>query len=140
MRRLALALIVVLLIPTAVHAYTCNSAGCSFEADYTEPATLTNGQPLTDLTTTTISYTVSTDGGAPGAAKVVSVPASKPAGGGVIAKTITDAALTPGHTYTISATVTATSTAFGTSASSPSASLLMNNGVSPNPTAAPVLK
>lgn len=121
-------------------AYTCGSGGCTWDSGYGEPVTLTNGQPLTDLVNCTISYTTAVDGGTPGPAKTVSVPASKATGGGSISKTNTDAAMVPGHTYAISETVTCTSTAFGTSAPSAAAALTMNSGVAPNPPAAPVLK
>ncbi len=143
MRRslIALAMIAGALAGVSVaHAYMCNSTGCNWESDYTEPSTLTNGQPLTDLSGCTLSYTTAVDNAAPGPAKTVTVVASKPGGGGAMVKTNTDAAMVPGHTYTIAETVSCTSTAFGTSAPSPAASLTMNNGVTVNPTAAPVLK
>jgi hypothetical protein len=100
---------------------------------YVEPGALTNGQPLTDLSHTTITYTISVDGAAPGAAKTVTVPASKPGGGGAIDKVITEAGLMPPHTYTISATATATSAAYGTSAATAAGQKVMNHGVTAQP-------
>lgn len=132
--------LLVLALAVPASAYTCNQSGCTWTTSYVEPSALTNGQPLTDLASCTLIYTTSVDGGAPGPAKSVASAASKPSGGGTINKTITDAAMAPNHTYAISEVVTCTSTAFGTSAPSASATLPMNNGVAPNPTAAPTLQ
>ena len=126
---------------SAASAYTCNAQGCDWETGYTEPGTLTNGQALTDLTNCTANYTTSIDGAAPGPVKTFSIAASRPQGGQVVTKRNTDATMLPNHTYLVSETVTCTSAAFGTSAPSAPASLLMNNGVSPSPISpAPTLR
>src|SRR5882724_12231451 len=132
MMRWIVTALLVLALAVPASAYTCGSSGCSWVSSYVEPAALTNNQPLTDLASCTLTYTTSVDGGAPGPAKTVTSAASRPIGGGTISKTITDAAMAPNHTYAISEVVTCTSTAFGTSAPSASATLPMNNGVSPN--------
>jgi hypothetical protein len=130
-RFLMLFAVLVASLPGLALAYTCTpTGGCTFNVQYTEPAMLTNGTALTDLANTTITYTIAVDGGAPGAAKTVTVPASKPTGGSNIDKAITEPTLGPPHTYTISATATATSAAYGTSAASAPASKALNNGVS----------
>lgn len=122
-----------LLFAMPAWGYTCDTTGCTWETKYTEPATLTNGQPVTDLTSCTATYTVSKDGAAPDPTlgKSFVVAASKPAGGGAIVKNNSDPAMLPPHTYTIAETVKCTSTAFGTSAPSAPANLLMNSGVAP---------
>jgi len=74
-------------------AFTCTPTGCTFNAKYTEPTTVNTGAPLTNLSSTTVSYQIAVDGAAPGAAKTVSVPASSPNGGGAIVKAIVDPAL-----------------------------------------------
>jgi len=137
------ALGLVLLVMRPAFAYTCDTTGCTWSTSYTEPATLTNGQALTDLVTCTATYTVSKDGATPlpAATKSFVIPASKPSGGGVVTKNNTDATMLPPHTYAIQETVVCASTAFGTSAPSAPGSLLMNSGVSPNPVpSAPTLQ
>ena len=130
---LSLAAMVVAFTYSAL-AYTCTpTGGCTFNVQYVEPGTLTNGQPLTDLSGTTITYTIAVDGGTPSAPKTVTVPASRPSGGGAIDRVITEAGLVPPHTYTISATATATSTAYGTSAATAVGQKVMNHGVTPQP-------
>ncbi len=115
-------------------AYTCTAAGgCTFEIDYTEPASLTNAQPITDLTSCTVTYAIATDGGAAGSLKTLAVPATKPGGGGAVVKTVAEPSLTPPHTYTVvSPTVACTSTAFGTGLPLTGTPLVMNSGVAPN--------
>jgi hypothetical protein len=134
MRR-AMALVVCALVvaPLSAWAYTCNGTGCTWNTRYTEPSTLTNAQPLTDLTGCTATYTFAVDGGAPSAPKVFAIAASRPTGGQLVNKTNIDATMAPGHTYLISETVACASTAFGTGAPSAPATLLMNNGVAPSP-------
>ncbi len=129
-------------VSTAGHAYTCDTTGCTWQTSYTEPGALTNGQPLTDLQSCTATYTVSKDGAAsdPALSKSFVIPASRPAGGGVIVKNNSDPAMLPPHTYAITERVACASTAFGTSAPSAPASLLMNSGVAPSPSGAPTLQ
>lgn len=120
--------------------YTCNGSGCTWSTQYTEPSTLNNNQPLTDLASCTATYTIAIDGAQAGAGKTFLIPASRPSGGQVVTRNNTDATMIPGHTYRISETISCTSVAFGTGAQSAPGMLLMNNGVSPNPPAAPVLQ
>lgn len=123
------ALIALAVAPTAAHAYTCNASGCTWQSSYTEPSTLTNGQPLTDLTGCTASYSTSKDGGAASGPQSFVIAATKPQGGGVATKNNSDATMTPGHIYVINETVACNSTAFGTGQPSSPATLQMNNGV-----------
>ncbi len=144
-RQLLLALLSALLLGLAMigaaDAYTCNAGGCTWNSSYTEPSTLTNGQPLTDLTGCTMTYSKAVDGGAPGSGGSFVIAASKPAGGGAILSDHLDATMLPGHTYVVAETVACNSTAFGTGLSSPSSNPLpMNNGVTTNATGAPTLK
>ena len=135
---IALVLAIVLLIAVrAALAYTCNASGCTFEFTYTEPTTLTNGQPLSDLVNCTISWSKAVDVAAAVAQAPVSVPASRPQGGTAIVKVITDPTALPNHVYAVQATgATCTSTAFGTSAPSAAGNVLpMNNGVASSPPA-----
>jgi hypothetical protein len=132
MKTLAL-LLALLLVPVVAHAYTCNASGCTWNSGYTEPSTLTNGQPLTDLTGCTASYTVSVDGATAGAPKTFAIAASKPQGGGVISANNTDATMAAPHTYRVTETVACNSTAFGTGVPGAPATLLMNNGVTTSP-------
>jgi hypothetical protein len=136
-RRLLAALFAVIVVAmglvwaAASYAYTCDTTGCTWQTSYTEPATLTNGQPLTDLQSCTATYTVSKDGAAsdPALTKSFVIPASKPAGGGVVVKNNSDPGMLPPHTYAITERIACTSTAFGASAPSAPASLPMNSGV-----------
>lgn len=122
-------------ITSTGYAYTCNASGCTWQTGYTEPATLTNGQAITDLQSCTATYKVSVDGASPGPSKSFTIAASKPAGGGVIAFNFTDATMVAPHTYAISETVKCTSAAFGTGADTLPSSLSMNNGVTVPPPA-----
>lgn len=143
-RRIGLVLllaVVGLVRPVLADPYTCDAAtGCTWQTGYVEPATLTNGQPITDLVNCTATYTTAVDGGAPGPAKTFTIAASRPTGGQAVTKNNTDATMAPPHSYLISETVKCTSATMGTSAPSPSAILLMNNGVTPAATGAPTLQ
>lgn len=92
----------------SAEAFTCTTTGCTFNALYTEPTTVQTGAPLTNLTSCTVSYTTAQNGGIPGPAKTVVVPASSPNGGGAINRPITDASLLPGHNYAVVARVACT--------------------------------
>lgn len=130
MKRLVLGLLALLLVvPAVAYAYTCNASGCTWQSGYTEPSTLTNNQPITDLAGCTASYVTSVDGGAAGATKTFTIPPSRPQGGGVIAFNKTDATMLPPHTYTVTETIACTSTAFGTGAATAPTALPMNAGV-----------
>jgi len=111
-----------LLLPTAAAAFTCTPTDCTFIVKYTEPTTVVTGAPLNNLTSTTITYTITVDGLTPGPVKTVVVPASSPNGGGAITRNVPDTILVPGHNYVISATVLATNPS-GNSPSSPAATL-----------------
>ena len=129
----ALAVVLVALVGTAfADPWTCNAGGCTWNSKYTEPSTLTNGQPLTDLADCTASYTTSVDGNPPGPAKTFVIAATRPTGGQLAQKLNTDATMIPPHTYTVTETVACRSTSLGTGAASAPASLLMNNGVAPS--------
>lgn len=128
----ACALILLVMRPAFADPYTCNASGCTWNTKFTEPSTLTNGQPLTDLTGCTVSYTTAVDGGTPGSAKTYTIPASKISGGGAVNVNNTDPTMVPSHVYLITATVACNSTAFGTGPSSAPATLPMNNGVTVN--------
>lgn len=139
MTRWILALVAPLVLALAAPAwpFSCTATGCTFFAKYTEPSTVSTGPPLTNLTNTTVTYRVSVDGGAPGAPKTVTVPASKPTGGAIINQPITDTSLLPGHDYTISGSATATNPA-GTGAALTLTSLPVPRAgeAPPNPPAA----
>lgn len=122
MRRLFFSAIVLLATVAPVSAFTCTPIDCTFVVKYNEPTTVGTGAPLNNLTSTTITYTIGVDGGAPGAPKTVVVPASSPNGGGAITRNVTDATLLPGHNYINSVTVLATNPA-GSSPASPAATL-----------------
>ncbi len=92
-------------------ALSCTTTNCTFTVTYTEPTANTDNSPETTLQSTTITYTIAPDNGAPGAPIVVVVAASSPNGGGVINQPITSTTLVPGHAYTIAGTITATNTA-----------------------------
>lgn len=117
--RLLLALLLTLASAASASAFTCNDSGCSFTISYNEPTTLSNGDPLVDLASTTSSYTVSVDGGPASAPKTTVSPASSLGGGGKITQEITDPTLLPGHVYTIVATAAASNAAGDSVASTP---------------------
>lgn len=127
--------LLLLALAAPVGAYTCNASGCTWQTNYTEPGTLTNGQGLTDLIGCTASYTKAVDGGAPSAPVTFAIPASRPQGGQAVTANRTDASMSPNHTYAIAETIACTSTAFGTGPAGAPGALLMNNGVTvPGPT------
>jgi hypothetical protein len=125
-------LLVLIALTTSAAAYTCNASGCTWRSSYTEPSMLTNGQPLTDLMSCTLTYTTSIDAAPDLAAKTFVVPASKPQGGGAISQDFTDPTMLPSHTYRITETAACTNGAATGPAGAP-AVLLMNNGVAPQP-------
>ena len=126
MIRIALVALLVLL-PLTADAFTCNAAGCTFSAKYTEPTTNIAGGPV-NLTGTTVYYKVNG-----GAEKAVQVPASGVNGGLAISQNIAETIL-PGQKAVITGQVTAKNAA-GESARTTLVTLTIDRSgeVAPNP-------
>ena len=129
-----LGFVAALLLFTAGHAmaFTCTpTGGCTVDLSYTEPSTVAGGGPLTNLTSTTYTISIATDGAAPVALPPVVIPASRAQGGGVITRSVSLPTVVTGHSYVVSAVIFATNPE-GNSANAVSNNLPIPRNV-PNP-------
>jgi len=87
MKRRWIVLALVILIPTSAWAIDFTVSGAVLTVTYTEPATNTDGSPLTDLARTNVYTEILLAGQTP--QKGPNVAATRPAGGGAITTTVT---------------------------------------------------
>jgi hypothetical protein len=78
--RLLIALLLLALAVTPAAAYTCTGDTCTLDLVFVESTTYVGGQPLTDLQDHVFTYQRTG-----GPSQTMTIPASKPQGGGTIA-------------------------------------------------------
>ena len=100
--------------PTVLYAATCDPAGCTFEAQYTEPTRMepippeTVGNALKDLKFTTLYMQADPIGFKNNEILSVDTPATNPAGGSIITLITPPYPILPGRTVTMRFWATAT--------------------------------
>lgn len=132
MKTLAL-LLALLLVPVVAHAYTCSGASCTATLSYTEPSTYVGGNPLTNLQDGQFTYQLNG-----GANQVLTVPASRPQGGGTINSPLAAQAVAVCTTATLTGSLVMRTSAGGVSAPTSIPPLVFDrtklaDGVTPNP-------
>ena len=95
-------LALVLLAASPVAAFTTSPTGVTPTTTYTEPTTVVGGAPITDLISTRIYWKLSN-----GAETMITIPATKPTGGGAITYSGTSMPVLPCQKDVITENITA---------------------------------
>ena len=117
----AVALLLMASLASSASAFTCTGASCVATVSYTEPTTYVSGAPLTNLQDGVVTFQL--DGGA---TQTLTIPASRPQGGGAISVPLAPQAIAVCTIRTLTSSLVVRTTAGGISSPVSSAPLVID--------------